>query len=358
MSNLTPRINKLEKNLVIDGAMEIWPEGVTRSIANNTRLYTSVLMSASNNASGVTILANRQASVPSNTNLSFSNELSKSAAGTMAAGTAVLYDYFVEGYDTMDIYNNEFSLIFWVKSSVASLRSTSIRSTTGSHSFVQQYQINQANTWEMKVLKFPALSTCPGTIDRTTGIGTSTRINVVAGTTYQTPTLNQWISGDFLCGVGEDTTWITGTNHNFSIAGVMLIPGDFTSLTSLNYNFVKAGKNSQDETAMSQRYFEKSYDLNVNPGTATGAGSCINTKAVGMNGGSSIYFLTSKRTAPTVTLYSPTTGTAGQIRDISAGVDRVGTAGSINQNRIGDVGSAATPNGNAQAVHWTADARF
>lgn len=366
MKQLTPRLNRLEPNIVIDGGMEIWPEGNSRSIASGSGAYGAVLFSAFNDASSVTITNSQQASVPSGTNLSFSNQISKTVAGTLAAGTSIGWRYQIEGYDIQKLMSDEFSIIFWVKSSVAGNRSLSARNAPSgfgstTHSFVQQYTINSADTWELKVLKIPKLSDCPGALNRTNNIGIVLNWMIIGGSNLQTASLNQWVSGNFVAGIGEDTTWLTGTTHNFSIAGVMVLPGDWTALESNTamYRFLKAGRSFADELAMSQRYFEKSYNLSVSPGTITGSGALqfvlaqqetLNEYRFGCR------FATSKRDSPSMTLYSTDTGAAGfagtNAGDIAITVGNVGEAGFTGQ--LGAGHSSV----NGFQYQYKADARF
>jgi hypothetical protein len=357
MSNLTPRVNRLENNLIIDGAMEIWPEGTSRSIANNAAAYGPVLFQYNNISSGITTTLARSSDVPTNSGLNFSTRVSKTAAGTLAAGTRSILHYHVEGYDLRPVINNQWTLIFWVKSSVAATRSVSVRNGTTTHSYVKQYTINQANTWELKAVSFPAMSTCPGALDRANGLGMVIGWDIVTGSTFTTSSVNQWVTGNFSSGPGGDTTWLTGTTHDFSIAGVMVLPGNWEGLNAAQYNFVRAGRNFEDEVAMSQRYYEKSYDTDIAPGALSDNGFICNIRASGAAGGS-ITFKSTKRAIPIVTAYSHVTGASGQIRDINVSVDRAATISNIGVNGIGIIGSAATPTSSAQALHFTADSRF
>lgn len=313
---LTPRINRNEINAMIDGSMQIWPQGTSISITTGNNAYGSVLFRTYNGATGVTLTNSQQASVPSLGSLPFSNQISKTAAGSVAASTAVYTVYAVEGYDIERFITQSFSVIFWVKSTVASKRSVVIQNASASHSYVQQYQINAANTWEMKVLTFNALNTCPGTINRTNGVGMFVGFGVVAGSTFQTSTLNAWTSGGFVSGTGEDSTWVTGTTHDFSIAGTMVLPGDWTALTAAQYTFVRAGRSWQDEFAKTQRYFEKTYDDGVNPGTATFAGA-VNAHPGSLGGtsttGANWQFKVTKRASPTITIYGSFAGTTNDV---------------------------------------------
>jgi len=338
---LTPRLNRNEPNIVIDGGMEIWPEGTSRSVANNTSAYGAVLFKCANTSTGITLTTSQQASIPSGTNIPFSNQISKTAAGTLAAGTISYLSYSAEGYDINRLINDESSLVFWVKSSVASNRSVSIQNNSGSHAYVQQYNIATANVWQLVVLKLPALSTCPGTIEKTNGAGLNIIFSIVNGTTFQTSSLSSWIAGPKFSGVGEDTTWLTGTTHDFSIAGVMVLPGDFRSLSTNTsaYRFLRAGRNFQDELAMSERYYEITIfaaETSLASGSQTGLGAVAwrvqkrTTPTVDSQGNSTANSLRNQNTGATVTgmNFGPSIyGT--QIRFTGAQTDNVLYAGGV-----------------------------
>ena len=358
--NLTKRINRLESNIVIDGAMELWPEGASRAIANNTFAYGSILFKADNSNTGISLTNSQQSSVPLNTNLQFSNQISKTAAGTLAASTYTQLIHHIEGYNLNPIYNNDFSVIFWVKSSVASNRSLSLRNASFSHSYVRQYSIDQADTWEMKVLKFSKVSDCPGTIDLTNGLGLYLTWCPIAGANVQTSNLNSWTAGNFISGIGEDTTWLTGTTHNFNIAGVMVLPGDWESLTPSGYNFVRAGRNFQDELSMSQRYFAKTYNFDVAPATVTNAGRVgTMTSGAGADNGSTYWAYPSvMRAVPTIVYYNAISGAVGSWTEGNSGSTRAVTSRFIGDKAVAVQNTAVANQGTHFTGHIVADARF
>lgn len=360
---LTPRLNRNEPNLIIDGGMEIWPEGTSRTINASSDAYGAVLFK-NHNGSNVTLTASRQSSVPSNTGLIYSSQLSKTAAGTLTAGTYTFKAYNIEGYDALRIFNQESTLIFFVKSSVVSNRSIAFQNTGLTHSYVQQYNISQANTWQLKAVKLPALNTCPGTVNRENGLAARLVFSVVHGSTYQTSTLGSWVSGLFSSGVGEDTTWLTGTNHDFSITGVMVLPGDWTSLQTNTsaYTFLRAGKNFQDEVAMSQRYFEKSDDLDVAPGSASSLNrfytGILNSGGEGAHG--PVEYKIQKRAVPNISYWNGTTPNQVFWRRPSADGSNTITFNNSNTHGFDPVNVTTGPAFAVSQVafSWSADARF
>lgn len=105
-----------------------------------------------------------------------------------------------------------------------------------------------------------------------------------------------------------------------------------------------------------ERFYEKSYDLETKPGTATTSGS-VTFRASGANADVPIQMKTRKRAAPTVTLYSPATGASGNWRDASAGADVSFSSGHIGEAAF-EATSSGTTDGRAIQGHWVASARL
>ena len=110
------------------------------------------------------------------------------------------------------------------------------------------------------------------------------------------------------------------------------------------------------ELALCQRYYEKSYNTSVAVGTATLDGAFLTTRIDSVGGGSP-FFKVSKRAAPTVTVYSPTSGTAGQARNYSSSADTAASAQSIGENAFYLLAGSAGIN-NGLGVHYTASAEL
>lgn len=155
--------------------------------------------------------------------------------------------------------------------------------------------------------------------------------------------------------LGQYTT--TATNTSIDIWGVQWEAGSTAT------PFVTAsGGSYQAELAMCQRYFAKSYNQGTNPATATATGSVGMAAIVTTANGNIIpaRFPVEMRTTPTVTIYSPNTGTSGKISNISAASD-------VNASDLG-TGSAGfgfyvtgAPGGAAGywlAGHYTASAEL
>jgi hypothetical protein len=77
-----------------------------------------------------------------------------------------------------------------------------------------------------------------------------------------------------------------------------------------------------EELALCQRYYEKSYNLDVSPGAASNAGSEViyqtGLPVVIYGMGKNVVFKTRKRAQPTITIHNPVTGQAGVVYDAIA----------------------------------------
>jgi hypothetical protein len=117
------------------------------------------------------------------------------------------------------------------------------------------------------------------------------------------------------------------------------------------------------ELSLCQRYFEKSYDLSVAPGTAAnyaGAAKQRTQSSSSFHHITSAVFQVKKRGIPTVTIYNPETGATGTVWDTSAGgnsrdatVDNTGESGTVIKINNVSIGAGAE-----LSAHYTASAEL
>lgn len=112
----------------------------------------------------------------------------------------------------------------------------------------------------------------------------------------------------------------------------------------------------QQEVALAQRYYEKTYDTDTVPATTNANGGLEFTSPVtSSNVGFFMQYKVSKRAVPTCTLYSYSTGASGQWRDSSAGADTAGTVFNIG-NSSNNPAVNSTTAGHIYNAHITMDA--
>ena len=107
------------------------------------------------------------------------------------------------------------------------------------------------------------------------------------------------------------TFYYPDINTDIIVESISVVPGDLPC---------RPGVESVDETLRKcQRYYEKSYQPSLLPGTITGSGSIIQNMPLLFDSGSdglyaktfSLIFKTVKRTIPSMTFYAPTSSTPG-----------------------------------------------
>lgn len=119
--------------------------------------------------------------------------------------------------------------------------------------------------------------------------------------------------------------------------------------------FSRAGGGLGGELALCQRYYEKSYNDGVNPAGASDPGVVFGCRP---NGGAYLYapFKVTKRTIPTITVYSPATGTSGKVRNYNSAADETASTGFIGHNGFKTAGTTAS--NDLLGLQFTADAEL
>ena len=127
--------------------------------------------------------------------------------------------------------------------------------------------------------------------------------------------------------------------------------------------FQRMYSNPAPELAACQYFYEKSYDLTTATTTVTSNGQIVMVTAASVAHTGpwavSIPHKVSKRVTPTVTIYSPTTGTAANAN--LAGTDRATNAGAIGLNNFTPLNNSGGPlgaAGNGLVFHFSSDARI
>lgn len=280
------------KNMVINGQMNVWQRGGTfASVINNQytadrfklEQVSSAVMNASRsersaNASNVPTLA--QAGYFLNNALQFSVSTTDVA---IAAADVAFISYNMEGYDWGQIAHKPLGLSFWVKSNCTGVYCVSLRSTAPSASYVQNFTLSAANTWARFFVPFPEAPTTPYTWDYSQGIGLRIGWTLACGSLYQA-TAGAWTAMNAVATSSQVNFLATAGNH-FAITGVQLTEGGADNMVE-----VRPGT---EEFTKCQRYYES--DFATTNFTAAGAAEEMRY---------SFPFSVQKRAAPTMTIAS------------------------------------------------------
>ncbi len=102
------------------------------------------------------------------------------------------------------------------------------------------------------------------------------------------------------------------------------------SVNDYDVSFSACAKTFSEDLMDCQKYYEKTYNVEVPPATATLIGS-IQFRANGTNHYEPVSYKVQKRAAPTTTAYNTNSGATGSWRDNSAGADRTVTPADIGE---------------------------
>ncbi|MGZ2374972.1 hypothetical protein ACVI3U_002875 [Sinorhizobium medicae] len=147
----------------------------------------------------------------------------------------------------------------------------------------------------------------------------------------------------------------------FDIAHVSLVEGDATGEDD-----PFSPRHLQQELALCQRYFEKTYDLMIAPGAVNVGGMVVHRvsglpSAANYSQAITARFAQRKRAAPSVVIYSPISGAAGMVTNYAgADVDLTGSASGGGESGFfcTIAADSRTLTETNLAFHWTADAEL
>jgi hypothetical protein len=217
-------------------------------------------------------------------------------------GSTDVYQLFqkVEGFNVADLgfgtANAQTIIIgFWVRSSITGTYSASVQNNAFNRGYVATFTVNAANTWEYKTLTVTGDTSGTWTTDNSIGmqfaidLGSGSATNITAGSWQTVTTSALRTSGS--------VNWIATNGATFYITGVQLEVG--TAATPFER------RQYGQELALCQRYYEKSYDTTVAPGSATVTGSTfvIGNGTTSSNQGNTIAFAAEKRATPTISYW-------------------------------------------------------
>ena len=191
----------------------------------------------------------------------FSKSLKMDCTTSEAAGAnqSVFIEQRIEAQDCMvfKLGNSDaeiMTLSFWVKATKTGTNIVRIEQEDVQRQCSQAYTVDSTDTWEKKVVTFPA-DTAGAGITSDNGIGLEVWFYIAAGTTYTSGTLaTTWeaVSGnDANKAVGQVNNG-DSTSNNFQITGVQLEVGEYTSSDIPPFRHESYGDNLQ----RCQRYFQ------------------------------------------------------------------------------------------------------
>jgi hypothetical protein len=242
------------RNRIINGSMTIAQRGTSFAAIANAE-YSLDRYKTEYVTSAVTTVS-QQADVPSSNEFQNSLRVAVTTAdASIAAGDVYLITQVIEGYNVRDLIGRTFTLSFWVRSSKTGVHCVALVNDSSDRSYVVQYTINAANTWESKTVTVSGGLITAGTWNWTNGLGLKVRFALAVGATFQT-TANAWQTGNFSA-TSAQVNCLDTIGNIFAITGVQLEPGSVAT----TFEQRPIGM----ELALCQRYY-----VRVGPGFGTG----------------------------------------------------------------------------------------
>lgn len=256
------------RNRIINGDMRIYQRGVAATVNAAYSIDRWLLGIAG--AGAVSVSQSTTVPTVATSSTKFTKSLLfdvTTADATVDASDFYTVSQYVEGFNSADFGfgatgAETITISFWARSSTIGTYGFSLINGATNRSYVSEYTINSANTWEKKTITIAGDTTGTWATDNTTGL--HCRWTFSAGTTYRT-TAGTWQAGNFLTTANQTNLMALSTN-DFYITGVQLEPGPVA--TPFEHRSIGT------ELALCQRYFQ------LHQGIAGG----VTSSGVGMYG--------------------------------------------------------------------------
>ena len=239
--------------LIINGSMAIAQRGTSTASITGGGFYTADRFGTNNSGAFIGTWTQTQESLSSGD--AFNDGFAKSlkmdnttANASPAANSQCRIDYNFEGQDLQLLKHGTASaekttLSFWIKATKTGTNIVKMYKPDADRSCSIAYTVSSSDTWEYKVLNFPADTT--GTVianDNTTGIQMS--FGIAMGSSYTSGTLATTWAADASANafVGQVNN-ADSTSNNWEITGVQLEVGEYTSSTIPPFQHESYGDN-------------------------------------------------------------------------------------------------------------------
>jgi len=272
------------RNLIINGAMQVAQRGT--SVSTSSTGYNTIdrFYIEGNGSTPTVTMSQDTASTPDTFAKSLKLQVTSTGtpAGFNIAQKIEGFNFYSAGFGKSTAKN--ITLSFWVRSSITGTYSTAAMNSTANRSYVSEYTINAADTWEKKTITIDGDTT--GTWPSTSGMSLQLFFCLDNdGGGYSTSTIGSWVASNKYAGSTNQVNWAGTNGATFYLTGVQLEVG--TKVTPFEH------RSYAEELAACQRYFWRLDRV-------SGGG---NTIAIGSNYSNSLFYINypiAMRTAPSV----------------------------------------------------------
>ncbi len=207
------------RNKIINGDMTIYQRRED-AVGASSNGYHLDRWTTATNIVGTVGQTLQSTDVPASATFYYSRRLNVTSSKTVVAGNYYCIAQYIEGYQARPFLNNTFTYSFWVRSAKTGTHCVAFVNSGNDRSYVTEYTVNAANTWEYKTVTVSGGLISAGTWDWLNGVGVRVLFTLNAGSTYQT-TANNWQTGQYYATSSQVN--VLDTNGNiFSITGAQL----------------------------------------------------------------------------------------------------------------------------------------
>ena len=247
----------LSKPLIINGNMAVAQRGT--SFANvGDGVYTLDRFETQKNNDGAVTVTQEALTSGNAYNAGFKTALKcdvTTADGTLATNQRFQIQQIIEAQNLQSLKfgtanAEKLTLAFWVKATKTGTHIVRLFLYDDDRSVSASYTVSSSNTWEHKVLNFPADTT--GVIDNDNGAGMQVNWFMGAGASFQSGTLaTTWGTNTTANDAVGQVNGLDSTSNNFHLTGVQLEVGEFSSTTLPPFQHESYG----DNLLRCQRYY-------------------------------------------------------------------------------------------------------
>jgi len=289
--------------LIINGDMQIAQRGATVTGVTSSG-YASLDRYQMDMASQGTFTISQSTDVPTGQGFLNSMKLDCTTAdASLGASDRVAFRQKIEDQNCIAIKKGTanaetLTVAFWVKSNKTGTYVIELYDFANARQVSQSYTIDSANTWEKKVLSYPADTT--GTMDNDNTSGIMVQFWITGGTTYTGGTLNTTWNSDTTANraAGLTVNIADSTSNEWLMTGLQLEIGTFDANSIPPFQF----EDRATSLARCQRYFER---IETKGDTSEAISSGVMFTATQFRG--CLQFAVFKRSYPSVTFDSNTT---------------------------------------------------
>lgn len=240
------------KNKIINGDMNISQRGSSFSGVSSSTYSLDRWFCGASTSAVVTISQQQDAPVGSDFQRCL-QVLVTTNSSVISVGHVLNIHQRIEGFNIADLVGKTFTFSFWVKSSVSGIHCVSFANGGLDRSFVAEYTVNSANTWERKVVTVLGGLPTSGTWNYAEGYGLRVAFALATSSQFHA-SAGSWQIGNFIS-TANQVNCLATVGNVFAITGVQLEAGSLP--TTFEHRHIGI------ELSLCQRYFNR---LNIADG--------------------------------------------------------------------------------------------